>query len=382
MVTGLDLSVRYPRQPLDFHGARIVLTERSSDRQLKYLASATVLESCHIVSPSLPHDPSPHSPHASWTNLPSSACLNMSLPQEHEQRRPDDTLSVVRAELARPKYPPSTLQQVISSALPKFAAMTEPVLMSKPAPEGRTRSQGMEPVTAMSKSQLVEERGRRMAARYGLEINAFDLQPGANEGTVLRVHKPIRMRIRPKCHLRRAGFAVNRECPGCRHARCTNCFHCPARSPEPDQGLKQGRRATFVVQAYKQNPRAFADSFYDLDNLALKRPSKTGGQELVYKKPRQRVRRTCHECQTQFRTGGKRCDGCNHIRCTDCPRDPARTDKYPFGYPGDVFGPNSIPRYECEHCKALFRADAEVEPEPDPEILKSIMAKLDRLAIA
>lgn len=82
-----------------------------------------------------------------------------------------------------------------------------------------------------------------------------------------------------------------------------------------------------------------------------------------------------------------------------------KKDKYPFGYPGDAFGPHSIPRYECGRCETLFPADAEngtvckkcgcaksddspralprkVEPEPDPDVLKMIQSKLDRLKVA
>lgn len=84
-----------------------------------------------------------------------------------------------------------------------------------------------------------------------------------------------------------------------------------------------------------------------------------------------------------------------------CDRRPKK-DKYPYGYPGDAFGPNSIPHYECHECKTKFPpnppAETEcakcahkkcddcprlkpqkVEPEPDPEILRSIEAKLAAL---
>lgn len=83
----------------------------------------------------------------------------------------------------------------------------------------------------------------------------------------------------------------------------------------------------------------------------------------------------------------------------------SKKDKYPFGYPGDEFGKNSIPVYACSKCKKRYPPDAEngtacercgtektpdtqrlkpqrIEPEPDPDILKSIEAKLQALKVS
>lgn len=79
--------------------------------------------------------------------------------------------------------------------------------------------------------------------------------------------------------------------------------------------------------------------------------------------------------------------------------------KYPLGYPGDVFGPNSVPHFECLKCRTLYPTEAEngtkckkcgteksddspraqprkVEPEPDPEVMKSLGEKLAALRVA
>jgi hypothetical protein len=78
--------------------------------------------------------------------------------------------------------------------------------------------------------------------------------------------------------------------------------------------------------------------------------------------------------------------------------------KYPYGYPGDEFGVNSIPYHKCHECKTRFPPSSldgaecsnckhpkctdcprlkpqKVEPEPDPEVLRSIQARLAELKI-
>ncbi|KFH48664.1 hypothetical protein ACRE_004370 [Hapsidospora chrysogenum ATCC 11550] len=277
------------------------------------------------------------------------------------------------------------------------------------AQEARARYEAMQGVSKLSKSELLEERAKRLGERFGLEIKAGEWQHAAappNSDTVLRIDKPIRMRVRRTCHKCSTGFGAAKECPGCSHVRCTKCARYPPKRTEAEVIASRERRAA-LMKANKENQAIVPD--YDFENyndreFVLKKPSKTGGQDLIYKKPRQRVRRTCHECQALFMAHSKKCENCSHIRCTDCPRDPPKKDKYPFGYPGDAFGPSSVPRYECERCHSLYPADAEngikctqcgrektdesprarprkVEPEPDPEILKRIEARMAALSV-
>ncbi|KAI5212220.1 hypothetical protein E4T42_01328 [Aureobasidium subglaciale] len=52
----------------------------------------------------------------------------------------------------------------------------------------------------------------------------------------------------------------------------------------------------------------------------VKAPS---GVQRVYRKPRQRVRYTCHECSTPFHNHKRICDNCTHERCLDCRDQPS-----------------------------------------------------------
>ncbi|KAK0388576.1 hypothetical protein NLU13_4819 [Sarocladium strictum] len=268
----------------------------------------------------------------------------------------------------------------------------------------RAKYEAMAGVTKLSKNQLLEERAKKLGERFGLELTSAEWQTTSPDETVLRMDKSIRMRVRRTCHKCSTTFTHAKECPNCQHVRCTKCVRHPPKRTEAELAASRERRAA-IIKANKENAPIIPDwDDRPEKNVVLTRPSKTGGQDLVHRKPRQRVRRTCHECQTMFYTGNKTCDKCGHIRCTDCPRDPPKKDKYPFGYPGDEFGPSSIPHYECEKCKSLYPTNAahgteckscgnpksdasprakprKVEPEPDPEVLKQIQAKLAALKV-
>lgn len=301
----------------------------------------------------------------------------------------------------------STVAAASKSAEPKQApAPSEPTAATRAA-EARARYEAMEGVSKLTKSQLIEERAKKLGERYGLDIKTSEWHVGAasTDDTVLRMDKPIRMRVRRTCHKCNGTFASAKECPNCQHARCTKCTRYPPKRTEAEMIASRERRAA-IIKANKENAPIIPDYTLEFEKkkIILTRPSRTGGQDLVHKKPRQRVRRTCHECQTLFVSGNKTCANCSHVRCTDCPRDPPKKDKYPFGYPGDEFGPNSIPHYECLDCKTIFPTNAEdgteckkcgrtktdksprvrprkVEPEPDPEILKQLQARLDKIKI-
>jgi len=229
-----------------------------------------------------------------------------------------------------------------------------------------------------------------------------------------RIEKPIRMRIHRTCHECNATFGGNKVCASCQHERCSKC---PRYPPKKDKSKAKEKKATPLPV-----PGAIeVDDYWGLrEEMLLTKPSKTGGQPLVRKKPVQRVRRTCHECSTLFPAGNKICGSCNHVRCADCPREPAKKKKYPDGYPGDQHSATSTKpiKYDCHQCLKTFppvphpnspeglvlgdtieplactrcghnrcaqcqRAPPrKVEPAPDPDVWKSVEAKLAALNLS
>jgi len=265
--------------------------------------------------------------------------------------------------------------------------------------------------TKVLRSQIDSERAKKLAERFKVSLEPLSAGP---EKQVNRVEKPIRMRIHRSCHLCGTTYGSNKVCAKCEHVRCKSCPRYPVRKT----GVKSKGKETDVPVA----PGAIeADTYYGLkEEIILTRPNpKAGGQPLVFKKPHQRVRRTCHECATLFPNGTKICPGCQHVRCADCPRDPARKKKYPDGYPGDapssdtskpvkytchkcnkVFPPvphpdtpegkafragDPLPCVRCQHplCGDCPRAPPQkVEPTPDPDVYKSVQSKLAALKIS
>ncbi|KAL2890707.1 hypothetical protein HOO65_010065 [Ceratocystis lukuohia] len=293
---------------------------------------------------------------------------------------------------------------------PSGAATPKP--SSPPAP-----TSAGPPVSRVARSQIYEERAKSIADKFGLNIKSVGDGYMAN-GEALRVEKPIRMRVHRTCHMCSATFGATKECLQCRHIRCDNCIRHPPEQSEVEREANRERIKAIIAErdsggrnggviAVDWNAAAENEAgITSYKNLLLNTPSKVpGAPDLVYKKTRQRVRRTCHECKTQFRPGVKICGGCQHVRCTDCPRDPAKKDKYPFGYPGDVFGPSAIPVHGCHMCKAMFPAGAadgvecarcqhkkctdcrrlrpcKVEPELDPALVRSVEEKLKALNVS
>lgn len=291
-------------------------------------------------------------------------------------------------------------------------------LAQEPSPATKTATRGPQPVKIM-RSQVDAERANKLMERFKLpKIEAYEF-PSRPEKEALRVEKPIRMRIHRTCHKCQTTFGGNKVCASCQHTRCSKCPRYPVRKAKTEGRGKENVAPKGAVEGAIE-----PDTYWGLRDKTpvLTMPSRTGGQPLVRKKPMQRVRRTCHECSTLFPPGVKICANCNHVRCTDCPRDPAKKKKYPDGYPGDAYSATSTAplKYSCHHCSKVFpaiphpqspaglaaAAAAEpppplkcvrcghercpecarapivrVEPAPDPDVLRSVEAKLAALNV-
>ncbi|CAK7211717.1 hypothetical protein SBRCBS47491_001210 [Sporothrix bragantina] len=307
-----------------------------------------------------------------------------------------------RMSISGPSKPSPSAAKPAAVPAPALAPVAAAAPDAPPADKGKKPADEYPEAAKVPRMQLHEERARKLGERFGLEIKPSEWH--STEGDALRVNKPIRMRVHRTCHQCNTDFGTAKECTNCNHTRCKKCTRYPPKRSEAEKQAARERRAVFLKEQ-KENAPIIADWDYSNKPFTLTKPSKTGGQDLVYKKPRQRLRRNCCQCNKLFLSGNKTCPGCSHLRCTDCPRDPAKKDKYPYGYPGDEFGARSIPRYKCHQCKTKYPAETaegtectkcahprcadcprvkphRVEPEPDPEILKTIEARMSKLKMS
>ncbi|PGH05534.1 hypothetical protein GX51_02872 [Blastomyces parvus] len=270
------------------------------------------------------------------------------------------------------------------------------VTASKPAATTAKKPTATEPVQVHQWSTLQQEKARALFAKYGLTLEPSEWMSKPADRSVQRVEKPVRMRVRRNCHRCLTTFGADKVCAGCQHLRCKKCFRYPPAKPK-DECL--GKEKAKALDAPKKP--------------VLTIPSRTGGQDLVRKPIRQRVRRTCHRCQTLFIGDATVCTECEHTRCKKCPRDPPKLNKYPDGYPGDAEPPfepqervwrkpRRRVRWTCHNCSKLFQAGdrscpscqherctdcirdppKKIKPEPDPELLRRVEERLAKVTIS
>ncbi|TVY59696.1 hypothetical protein LSUE1_G009822 [Lachnellula suecica] len=289
---------------------------------------------------------------------------------------------------------PSTAgPSTINPEQPTFAAPQEPIQTPSPVTTKPELPTGPHP-QKVSRAEIDAERARKLGERFKVTLDPI---PWPADMDAYRIEKPIRMRIHRSCHRCSVTFGSSKTCVSCQHVRCTKCPRYPPKGTATGTGEKTKTLLPGAIEP---------DDYWNLrDVVELRMPNPRGGQPLVRKKPMQRVRRTCCGCETMFTASVKVCGKCAHVR--------AKRKKYPDGYPGDAPSSNTaLPvKYACHRCAKVFppiphpgsgltqpvlkcvqcehercsecpRAPfVKVEPEPDPEVLRRVQAKLAALHV-
>ncbi|KAK5000344.1 hypothetical protein LTR66_000762 [Elasticomyces elasticus] len=291
------------------------------------------------------------------------------------------------------------------------------------------------------------EKARALFAKYSLTLDTEDWPADTVVEQKDRVEKPIRIRLRRVCHRCGTSFGTEKVCAECTHTRCKKCPRTPAKkvretlkaaaqnlsstaepanepTPQTSSGVVSDSRAIPPLEP-DSGPQDIAEP-----NLGLRSGPLTiqahvpSGSELVHRKTTQRIRRTCHKCNSSIiPPSSPACAQCQHRRCTLCPRDPPKLHKWPNGYPGDgspsedertpeqavevrrVYRrPKQRLRWSCEQCRSPFvdstwvcascgheRCEqclrdppkkVRVAAEPDPDVVRIVEERLANLNFA
>ncbi|KAH8154903.1 uncharacterized protein LAJ45_01435 [Morchella importuna] len=213
--------------------------------------------------------------------------------------------------------PAATTTTATPPAAPAIRGTAPTTVQPKPKPKSRQAPKSSQPAP---RQLTTKERAQELFKKHGLEINVD--WPLSNAPPGERVQKDIRMRVHRSCHKCGTTYTgADKVCCSCGHKRCTKCPRNPVKKPK-DKGKGKEKIGDKITRKKKKDY---------ISGLTL--PSRTGGQDLVRKAPRQRIHRTCHRCQTDF-AGEKVCKKCNHNRCKKCPREPFKKNKPPGYYDG------------------------------------------------
>lgn len=291
------------------------------------------------------------------------------------------------AQMEQPRRKEEVAEEQVAPAVPLTVTVTAP------APK------------QLDRNAMQQERARALFAKYGLTLEARDwIAPSVPCPTVQRVEKAIRMRVHRSCHRCGTMYGADKTCQQCEHKRCKKCPRYPKKKMAGDKDKDK-------------------DAIDKVKRRKVLTITTRSGTELAYQPPKQRIRRTCHKCETLFSPSTATvCDSCKHVRCTNCPREPAKLTKWPAGYPGDVEPdsdsevekqlekfrrtwrkPRTRVRWQCENCYSLFlnhspqcpgcghercenctRSPAKKiknEEQFDPHIVAAVEAKLRALTV-
>ncbi|KAI8942381.1 hypothetical protein NX059_000456 [Plenodomus lindquistii] len=297
-------------------------------------------------------------------------------------KREKSSKSLVGVGATPPPAPSASASSSSSSSVPRAAAPAAPAAAAQdgqpppvteaqvdpstapPAQPTTSSTSTAPPTKQLDRHAMQQERARALFAKYGLTLEAHDwITPSAPNPTVQRVEKAIRMRVHRSCHRCGTMYGTDKTCQQCEHKRCKKCPRYPKKKAAGDKDKDKEKE--------KDKEKDPVEKVKRRKVLTITTRS---GTELAYQPPKQRIRRTCHKCQALFSPSTATvCDSCHHVRCTQCPREPAKLTKWPAGYPGDAEPdsdsevekqlerfrrtwrkPRTRVRWQCEKCYSLF----------------------------
>jgi len=233
-----------------------------------------------------------------------------------------------------------------------------------------------------------QQRTRQLFEKYGLAFEPNEIASPTStissrrSSGIPRVEKQIRMRIRYNCHRCQTTFGATQVCNQCEHHRCRKCPRHPPKRARPHHsqrggaGADRGDGCEMDVDREAKRQRMTPNSPIAPETSSLSNGRAEPQPILV-----PAVLRNCHRCETTFSPNGSLlCEGCGHIRCSECSPEPViavddgqphADDSIPDRPPSEEPPPDEIPdrvyheprpksHWICDQCQAVFLPDARV----------------------
>ena len=232
-----------------------------------------------------------------------------------------------------------------------------------------------------------QQRTRELFEKYGLAFEPTEIVSPDNRSSsrrssgVPRVEKQILMRIRYNCHRCQTTFGATSVCPECEHQRCRKCPRHPPKRPRPRNSETGGSLADRNGGETDVDREAKRQRITPNSPISPEIPSpsdcKTDPPQILVPA----LLQICHRCQTTFASNRSLlCEGCGHIRCSECSPEPIAAvdddqpqtdDSMPDRPLNEEFSPAERPdrvyreprqriRWICDQCQTVFLPDARV----------------------
>jgi hypothetical protein len=158
--------------------------------------------------------------------------------------------------------------------------------------------------------------------------------PSRTGGQEMIRKEPLQRIHRQCCKCQGSFVRDSKQCPQCSHLRCTKCPRIPPKLDKWPAGYPGD-----VIPAEPERPHR------------------------QWKKPRVRVRWTCHECRQLFMEGEYRCANCSHARCSDCEREPPKRERSQIN--------DAVVQSVQEKLAAVGASPERPDPEEGPSVVAS-----------
>ncbi|KAL8941964.1 MAG: hypothetical protein Q9216_001944 [Gyalolechia sp. 2 TL-2023] len=164
-----------------------------------------------------------------------------------------------------------------------------------------------------SKDKVIATTGGAAATVRDTTLNLKSLTISSHTTGKKITYKPVTQRVRRTCHMCSTLFpGKTNECVSCGHHSCRQC-------PREPYVQRLSKSLEHVLTVPRSKLEKYPEGY----------PGDSDYNRVIRERHpiRVHVRWRCHECDQTFRDLSRKCEGCGHERCDNCPRQPPKREK-------------------------------------------------------